>query len=469
MPRVTISIPTYNRADLLLLTLRSALAQTYTDREIIVIDNASTDETPQMMEQFAGQVRYIRKPVNKGLADSYNMGFREAAGEFILQLDSDDIIHPTMIAKQVAYLDQNPKMDFVRVGGYYVNAEGEKMARVRLSPTGPGRKLLSSLIYGNLELCGSILWRKSTIDRVGVFDESMHVYVDWDLHLRLAIQDCYFGFLSEPLFFYRFHDGNSMKKVQAVETASNTILDKLFANPDLPPAIRPLQTQAKAQSHLFLAFSYYAMQAPADAHRCLLYAWNQHPQWRANSKAMLDALLDYSLYMHMIDVEQFASYIMEHLPPQLASLRAYEPALLSRMYLQQAFYRYDHADPAGGAARFEKAIAVDPSVIARRNDFSTLLHKFALQSVADSPTTFVQTVLDNLPASARSLSTVRNTVAANLELVAAYALMNDDKRKTAQHLTNALRLRPALAGRRGVVVPLMRSLVHSYKEAHAPH
>ena len=72
MPRVSIVIPTYNRADLLPFTLKSALEQTFADREIMVIDNASTDETPQLMAQYAGAVRYIRKPVNKGLVDSVN-------------------------------------------------------------------------------------------------------------------------------------------------------------------------------------------------------------------------------------------------------------------------------------------------------------------------------------------------------------------------------------------------------------
>lgn len=458
MPRVSIVIPTYNRADLLLLTLRSALAQTFTDREIIVIDNASTDETPEVMAQFADRVRYIRKPVNKGLVDSYNMGFREAAGDFILLLDSDDTIHPEMIARQVAYLDHNRNVDFVRVGGYYVDAAGEKFARVRFSPTGPGRQLLSSLVFGNFELCGAILYRKSTIERVGMFDECLPVYEDWDHSLRMALRDCHFGFIAEPLFFYRFHAGNSMKKVQAVEAASNIILGKLFANPDLPAEIRPLRDQAEAQAHLFLAYNYYALHMPRDAQRCLMHAWNAHPCWHSNGAALLDALLDYTLYMHLGDSLQFARFVMDQLPPQLAPLQVHEAAVISRIHLQQAFRNYDQGDLAAGVAGFEQALTADSSLVTRRKDFAVLLRKFAIQAVTE-PAQFVEVVLNHLPGPAQSLKRMRNTVMADLELAAAYASLREDDRETARRLTNVLRLQPTMAGRRGVLAPLLRSLV----------
>lgn len=461
MPHVSIVIPTYNRADLLPFTLNSALNQTFVDREILVIDNASTDETPQLMAQYGGRVRYLRKPSNTGLADSYNMGIRESSGECVLLLDSDDTIAPDMLARQVLYLDQHPNMDLVRTAGFYIDFDGNKIARMRLSPVGPGRQMLASLVFGNFEMCGSILYRRATLERVGLRDETLPVYGDWEHSLRMALLDCRFGFIAEPLFFYRFHSGNSMKKVQAVEWSSHHILDKLFADARLPAEIQPLKRESFAQADLFLAFSYFATAAPADAQRCLLRAWNGHPRWQSQPAVLLDALLDYSLYMHMADLETFAGTVMEHLPAALQALRAHEAGWRARILLLQAFRYYDRGDLVAGQAQFEEALRTDPALVAQRKEFAVLLRKFALQAVTDPPAQFIQTVLDHLPAPARALRTLRNAVAADLELIAAYAAMKEDDRKTARHLTNALRLQPALAGRRGVLVPLLRSLIRA--------
>lgn len=458
MPRVSVVIPTYNRADLLPFTLESALSQSFKDCEIIVIDNASADETPQLMERYAGRVRYIRKPVNKGLVDSYNMGFREAAGEFIMLLDSDDTIHPTMLEKQVSYLDRNQRADLVRTAGFYVDINGDKIARMRVAPSGPGRQMLESLVFGNFEMCGSILYRKRTIDLIGPEDENLPVYGDWDYSLRLALQNCHFGFIPQPLFFYRFHAGNSMKWVSAVESASNTILDKLFSNPDLPPLIKPMRKAAEAQAYLFLAYSFYATKSPAEAQRCMLRAHRDHPEWQRNPASMLDALLDYSLYMHMVDLDQFPGYVMANLPAELQALRAHEAAWTARVLLLQAFKQYDRGDIAGGKAKFSTALAVHPALVAERKAFAVLLRKFAMQAVTDPTAAFVKVVLENLPDQARSLRNQQNAIAADLELIAAYATLKEDDRATAQHLANALRYQPSLAGRRGVLMPLLRSL-----------
>lgn len=463
MPRVSIVIPTYNRADLLPFTLQSALQQTCTDREILVIDNASTDETPQMMAQYAGCVRYIRKPVNKGLADSYNLGVRESTGEFVLLLDSDDTIHPETLGKQVSYLDQHPQADLVRTAGFYVDIAGNKIARMRISPSGPGRPMLASLVFGNFEMCGSILYRRVLLDRVGMRDESLPVYGDWEHSLRMALHDCHFGFLPEPLFFYRFHSGNSMRKVQAVEWSSNRILEDFFTNPALPAEIKPMKGEAHAQACLFLAFSYYATASIADAQRCLLRAWREHPRWHMQPNAMLDALLDYSLYMHMADLESFAGMVMDHLPAELQALRAREASWLSHIHLLQAFRQYDRGEIDAGRAHFEKALNADPALVGKRNEFAILLRKFALQAVTDPPAQFIHVVLNNLPAPARLLRNMGNAIAADLELIAAYAVMKEDDRLAAQHLTNALRLQPTLAGRRGVLAPLLRSLIRTVK------
>lgn len=110
VPKFSVVIPTYNRADLLPEAVQSVLKQTFRDFEVIVVDNCSTDNTPEVMKQFEqnGQVRYIRNEQNMERAYSRNVGFRNAKGEFLTLLDSDDILYPNCLEDAAAFAEQNP-------------------------------------------------------------------------------------------------------------------------------------------------------------------------------------------------------------------------------------------------------------------------------------------------------------------------------------------------------------------------
>jgi len=111
-PRVSVVIPTFNRARLVGLTIDSVLAQSYRDMEIIVVDDGSTDDTPQVLAKYGDRIRAIRQP-NGGMNAARNAGIAQARGEYLALLDSDDLWLPFKTALQVELLDRFPQTGFV--------------------------------------------------------------------------------------------------------------------------------------------------------------------------------------------------------------------------------------------------------------------------------------------------------------------------------------------------------------------
>ena len=110
MPRVSVIIPTYNREKYIAETINSVLDQTFSDYEIIVVDDGSADNTERLIrEQFADEVIYLSKP-NGGPASARNMGMRVAKGEYIAFLDSDDLWLPEKLAIQTRFMDAHPEI-----------------------------------------------------------------------------------------------------------------------------------------------------------------------------------------------------------------------------------------------------------------------------------------------------------------------------------------------------------------------
>ncbi len=111
-PRVSVIIPTFNRARLVALTIDSVLAQTLHDVEVIVIDDGSSDETPAVLASYGGRIRSVSQP-NRGMNPSRNIGIAMARGEFLALLDSDDLWEPWKLALDVALMDRFPEAAFV--------------------------------------------------------------------------------------------------------------------------------------------------------------------------------------------------------------------------------------------------------------------------------------------------------------------------------------------------------------------
>lgn len=217
MPRVSVLIPTRNRAGLLRATIASVLAQTFQDFEIVIIDDASDDDTPSVIAGLAdARIRYFRHAENLGEAASRNAGLAHADGEYIAFLDDDDTWLPDKLAAQVEILDRSPR----RIGAVYTAYDRVDIRTGATISTVPAEK--RGDIYGELREqnwvgCPSaVMVRRVCFDTVGLFDKHIKFGVDYDMWIRIS-RHYEFEVIDRPLVRYTVH-------AHRLSTDSGTIL-----------------------------------------------------------------------------------------------------------------------------------------------------------------------------------------------------------------------------------------------------
>ena len=209
MPRVTAAITTHNRGDLVVEAVESVLAQTYRDRELVVVDDGSTDDTEERLRPYLDRIRYVRQE-NRGRGGARNRALAEANGDYVGFLDSDDLWLPDRLERQVPVLDARPHVALVHGQVELVDESGNLLAR----ETEWHRGLWSSANsapatyerYAHECRCltSTILVRRRVLETLGGFDETMG-QEDLDLYLRL-LQEHEIAFLDgPPLARYRSH------------------------------------------------------------------------------------------------------------------------------------------------------------------------------------------------------------------------------------------------------------------------
>jgi len=199
-PRVSVVIATYNRAHLLAHAIQSLCDQTFRDFEVIVVDDASTDNTPQVIKEafpVAG-LRYMRHEKNRGPSAARNTGIAVAKGKYIAFQDSDDQWLREKLEKQVAVIETSPAEVGVVYTGFWKLRGKEKTyipdSRIRQTEGWIDRELLKRNFIGT----PTVLVKKEVLEEVGGFDERLRYLEDWDLWIRLA-ERCQFRYIPEPL------------------------------------------------------------------------------------------------------------------------------------------------------------------------------------------------------------------------------------------------------------------------------
>lgn len=216
MPKVSIIIPTYNRAAMVCDAIDSVLAQSYRDFEVLVVDDGSTDGTQEVLrERYGDRIRYFYQE-NQGRAAARNKGIRESEGKYLVFLDSDDWLLPNGLEIQVGFLDRHPEVDVVYGDGYYCDAQGRRLQRIAEErPAIPEDGLLAVMVLHNLVVAThSAMVRRRTLELLGDpwFDESLRGTEDADLWLRVAAAGACFASHDEPICMYRLHGGNASSR-----------------------------------------------------------------------------------------------------------------------------------------------------------------------------------------------------------------------------------------------------------------
>ena len=226
MPKVSVIIPTCNRARFLRAAIESVLNQTFQDFEIIVVDDASNDDTPTMMETLPDtRIRYLRQGSKKGQGATRNAGILEARGEYIALLDDDDEWLPTKLQKQVALLDALPnEVGLIYTGFFRIDANSKRV----LSEDIPQERgnVLHALCRGNwIGTCSTVLLRRSCFNNVGLFDEELASGADYDMWLRIS-KEFDVDFINEQLVFYNVHNNRISTNYESLTSGLEAQLRK---------------------------------------------------------------------------------------------------------------------------------------------------------------------------------------------------------------------------------------------------
>jgi len=180
---VSIIIPTYNRREMLKEAIDSVLAQDYAEKEIIIVDDGSTDGTRDLTKEYQGRIKYIYTE-NSGVSAARNIGIKEAKGELIAFLDSDDLWMPAKLSYQVEYFNDNPDIHICQTEEIWIR-NGK-----RVNPKKIHKKYSGWIFEKCIPLCivspSAVMIRKKLFDNIGLFDEDMPACEDYDLWLRIA-------------------------------------------------------------------------------------------------------------------------------------------------------------------------------------------------------------------------------------------------------------------------------------------
>lgn len=204
-PLVSVVIATYNMGQYLGEAVESVLGQTWKNLEIIIVDDGSTDDTPDVIKRFKNnrRVRYISTE-NQGQPRAKNRGLKEAVGEYLGFCDADDLWQPDKLQLQMpAFLDSNVGVVYSDVK--YINENGFEVNKIQPYSRFSGH-VTKQLMIKNFIPFGTAIIRRECVEKNGYFDQDLPMGIDWDLWLRYSV-DWNFNYIQHKTYAYRIWSG----------------------------------------------------------------------------------------------------------------------------------------------------------------------------------------------------------------------------------------------------------------------
>ncbi len=233
VPFISVIIPTFNRSYCLAETLDSVLGQSFNNYELIIVDDGSTDATPQLLDQYTGRLTHLQTS-HAGPSAARNAGIGIARGDYIAFLDSDDLWAPRKLERQIDFFTKNPDARICQTEEIWMRNG------VRVNPMKKHKKYSGWIFRQCLPLCivspSAVMLHRSVFDHVGIFDESMPACEDYDLWLRIAPHYPIY-LIDKPLTIKRGgHDDQQSRTVPALDRLRIQALCKSLASGSLNSA-----------------------------------------------------------------------------------------------------------------------------------------------------------------------------------------------------------------------------------------
>jgi len=213
-PKVSILITTWNRANLIGRAIQSAIDQDFKNWELIIADDGSTDNTKEVgknWEEKDARIKYFRAPHFGRIAKISNFGLKQAKGEYIAILDDDDMWDAVdKLSKQVKFLDAHK--DYVACGGGYIVIDKNEKEKARFLKPETHEAIIENSLLANPMVNTTTMFRKSAADKVGLYDETLPEFADWDFWLKMGLEGKLYNFPLHFVYYQMWETGSSFSK-----------------------------------------------------------------------------------------------------------------------------------------------------------------------------------------------------------------------------------------------------------------
>ena len=295
-PRVSVVVPHYNESRLLRETIRSVEAQSFTDWEIVIVDDGSTPEHRRVIAPLAGPRVRIVEQTNQGPAAASQRAMDLARGTYIAFLDHDDLWHPAKLEQDVRALDEHPELDLVFCGFQWIDDVGEPIAAPHRAPAErfDARALCIDYCIGPT---ATVTIRASAARAAGPMNPLLRRYYDFEFFLRVAsLRPANVGASSDVLAYYRRHAGQLSADVALMRAEWQHVLDAVRQCPGVDEEV---VAHAQSNMHRYFAFLQYehehflsGLGLLGQAFRFSPWAFLQEPRnWLAGSACVAGLLL----------------------------------------------------------------------------------------------------------------------------------------------------------------------------------
>lgn len=281
MSTISIIIPAYNAEKTIRETIESVQKQTFSNFEVIIINDGSTDRTLNIIEQIIDPRIRCFSYNNGGIAVARNRGIQQAKGDYIAFLDADDLWTKDKLELQLAALQNNPEAGVAYSWIYYYFSDRTKKVIVPSNPVRFSGKVYKQLLIKNFMSNGSNpLIRREVIESVPGFDPACSPCEDWDFYIQLA-SCCLFTVVPKYQIFYRQSSNSASSKIKAMEKASVITIQKAYNA--APPHLQSFKNKTLAQSYIYFTQQYLKQNkdnsdALSQAGKKLWMAIHLHPK-----------------------------------------------------------------------------------------------------------------------------------------------------------------------------------------------
>ncbi len=283
-PFFSIIITSYNRADFVVNTIQSVLNQTFQDYEIMVVDDASTDNTREVLESFiqAKQIKYFRNKENKERAFSRNVGLDNVKGKYVTFIDSDDIMYKDNLSDAYNFISKNQHFKMYYNDYEFIDEKGRKIFKYEEPVKKP---FVRSIAKGNFLACIGVflsreIYTKHRFDDIRFLSGTE----DWDFWLRVIADVKDLGHINKVNSAMVEHSDRSMNNldIDAFEDRINYTLNKVQTSPDLEQIYRPYLNLMKGSAYLVIATNAAVNQRKKKAITYLFKALGEYPLFLFN-------------------------------------------------------------------------------------------------------------------------------------------------------------------------------------------